>query len=434
MKVFFDLVGCRVNEAEIESMAAETIARGHEVAAAPGAADWIVVNTCTVTREAERDSRQKIRRAHARNPAARIAAAGCWATMDPGGAAALPGVAGVIPNAEKDRLISGILGPGESTFRKGPDAQEFFRRRTRAYIKAEDGCDNACAYCITRLARGPVRSRPADDVVEDILAVERSGAKEAVLAGVHLGAWGRDLGPDFGLERLIREILARTAIPRVRLSSLEPWDLRPEFFRLWRDGRLCPHLHLPLQSGCAETLRRMKRNASPEDFAAVADAARAAIPDLAVTSDLMVGFPGESEAEFGESLDFVQRMGFARLHVFRFSPRPGTEAARLPNAVPPQESRRRAEGARLAAAHGAESFARSFLGREMAVLWEADTRGGMRRGLTGNFLRVQMKSDTIEPNTITKIRLADFDCGGMIVREVQNLFTAMSQRSRRKIL
>jgi threonylcarbamoyladenosine tRNA methylthiotransferase MtaB len=376
-----------------------------------------VINTCTVTREAERDSRQKIRQAHARNPSARIAATGCWATMEPDGAAALPGVTRVASNAQKPRLIADILGPEDFPPDGKSNSAACARRRTRAYIKAQDGCDNACVYCVTRLARGRLHSRPAEEVVKDILAAERSGAMEAVLAGVHLGAWGKDLGPEFGLGRLIEEILARTSIPRLRLSSLEPWDLRPEFFRLWRDRRLCPHLHLPLQSGCAETLRRMKRNASPGDFASVVDAARAAIPDLAVTSDLMVGFPGESEAEFGRSIDFVQRMRFARLHVFRFSPRPGTEAARLPDAVPPQEARHRAMWARLVGGREADFFAGSFLGREMDVLWEADTRGGMRRGLTGNFLRVRVKSDTIEPNTITKVRLADYACGGIIARE-----------------
>jgi threonylcarbamoyladenosine tRNA methylthiotransferase MtaB len=408
MKIFFDMVGCRVNEAEIEAMAAEARARGHAVTLDAKAADWIVINTCTVTREAERDSRQKARAAHARNPAARLALTGCWATMEPAQAAALAGVAHTIPNSEKDRLLSDILGV-ERTL---PIAVGV-RRRTRAYIKVQDGCDNACAYCVTRLARGSIRSRSEDDVVADILAAESAGAKEAVLAGIHLGAWGKDLSPEFGLERLLETVLARTAVARVRLSSLEPWDLRPEFFRLWADPRLCPHLHLPLQSGCASTLRRMARRATPEDFARIVNEARAAIPDLAVTSDWMVGFPGESESEFRESVEFVERMNFARLHVFRFSPRPGTPAARMPSAVPPQEIRRRARVAGQTAQCAAESFARGYLGREMDVLWEADTRCGLRHGLTGNFLRVRVKSDSILPNTFSRVQLIAVDRGEM---------------------
>ncbi|MBN1438211.1 MAG: MiaB/RimO family radical SAM methylthiotransferase [Anaerolineales bacterium] len=415
MKIFFDLVGCRVNEAEIESMAARARAQGHNPACALKDADWIVINTCTVTREAERDSRQKIRRAHSCNPAARIAVTGCWATMEPAQAASLPGVARVIPNAEKE-LLPASLWPDEADGnRQNPRLPPpFFRRRTRAYIKVQDGCDNACAYCVTRLARGPLRSRPADAVAADVLAAERAGAQEAVLAGVHLGAWGRDSQVENGLAHLLETVLARTSIPRLRLSSLEPWNLPPGFFRLWGDGRLCPHLHLPLQSGCAATLRRMRRNASPADFERIVEAARASIPDLAVTTDLMVGFPGESESEFRESLEFAERMQFARTHIFRFSPRPGTEAAEMADAVHPLEIRRRALRARRAVNPPEEAYARSFLGREMDVLWEADTRGGMRRGLTGNFLRVRIKSDSIPPNTFSRVRLVSLDHGDVL--------------------
>jgi len=423
MRIYFDLVGCRVNEAEIEAMGAEVFALGHAVTGAPEAADWIVINTCTVTREAERDSRQKIRQAHARNPLARLAVTGCWSTMEPECAAALPGVARVIANAEKDHLIAEILGGEKSSAPDSLNQPANGRRRTRAYIKVQDGCDNTCAYCVTRVARGPVRSRPADDIARDILAAERSVAREAVLAGVHLGAWGKDFGLDFGLGRLLETVLARTAIARVRLSSLEPWDLRPELFDLWGNGRLCPHLHLPLQSGCAATLRRMRRNTAPEDFERLADSARAAIPGLALTSDLMVGFPGESESEFRESIDFVERMRFARLHVFRFSPRPGTDAALMPDAVPQDEIRHRAMWARQIGDRAAEAFARGFIGREMDVLWEADTRGGLRRGLTGNFLRVRVRSDTISPNTISRVKLISMDQG-----EIVGISTPMDAR------
>jgi threonylcarbamoyladenosine tRNA methylthiotransferase MtaB len=411
MKIFFDLVGCRLNEAEIEKMSAEAFALRHEIARTAQEADWIVINTCTVTREAERDSRQKIRQAHSRNGKARIAVTGCWATMDPECAAALPGVTRVIPNAEKDGLIRLILGADEPSAASLAAHPAPFRRRTRAYIKVQDGCDNACSYCVTRLARGPLRSRTADAIVADILAAQHAGAKEAVLAGVHLGAWGRDLGNGLVLEDLLEDILARTEIPRLRISSLEPWDLRPDFFRLWRDGRLCPHLHLPLQSGCGSTLRRMNRRTTPEAYAEIVEAARAEIPDLAVTTDLMVGFPGEDESEFRESIGFVERMRFARLHIFRFSPRPGTAAVRMEGAVPLEGVRHRAMWARLIGRRAADNFARAFLGRAMDVLWEADTRGGLRRGLTGNFLRVRVRSEDIRPNTISRVKLISVDQG-----------------------
>jgi len=412
MRVYFDLVGCRVNEAEIESMSAEARALRHEIAATLGAADWIVLNTCTVTREAERDSRQKIRQAHDRNPAARIAVTGCWATMEPERAAALPGVTRVIPNAEKEGLIPAILGAEEPPAAAASPITA--RRRTRAYIKIQDGCDNACAYCVTRLARGPLRSRAMEAIIADILAAQRMGAKEAVLAGVHLGAWGRDLGSGLALEDLLEDVLSRTVIPRLRLSSLEPWDLHPDFFRLWQDERLCPHLHLPLQSGCGSTLRRMNRRTSPEEYADIVEAARAQIPDLALTTDLMVGFPGEDESEFRESIGFAERMRFARLHIFRFSPRLGTAAAGMDPAAAPEDIRHRAMWARHIGSQSADNFARAFLGREMDVLWEADTRCGLRRGLTGNFLRVRVQSEDIRPNTISRVRLVSVDRGEII--------------------
>jgi threonylcarbamoyladenosine tRNA methylthiotransferase MtaB len=412
MRVFFDLVGCRVNEAEIESMSAEVRALRHEIAATLEAADWIVLNTCTVTREAERDSRQKIRQAHDRNPAARIAVTGCWATMEPERAAAFPGVTRVIPNAEKEGLIPAILGAEEPPAAAASPITA--RRRTRAYIKIQDGCDNACAYCVTRLARGPLRSRAMEAIIADILAAQRTGAKEAVLAGVHLGAWGRDLGSGLVLEDLLEDVLSRTVIPRLRLSSLEPWDLHPDFFRLWQDGRLCPHLHLPLQSGCGSTLRRMNRRTSPEEYADIVEAARVQIPDLALTTDLMVGFPGEDESEFRESIGFAERMRFARLHIFRFSPRLGTAAAGMVPAAAPEDIRHRAMWARHIGSQSADNFAHAFLGREMDVLWEADTRCGLRRGLTGNFLRVRVKSEDIRPNTISRVRLVSVDRGEII--------------------
>jgi threonylcarbamoyladenosine tRNA methylthiotransferase MtaB len=406
MKIYFDLVGCRVNQAEIEAFAAEALASGHEVTGRVEEADVAVLNTCTVTREAERDSRSKARWIAAQNPGARLALTGCWVTLEPRRAAALHGVAWLIPNAEKDGLVGRILDGGGLQAAALPRAPLAGRRhRTRAFLKVQDGCENTCAYCVTRLARGPVRSRRINDVIEAIRAAEQGGAQEAVLAGIHLGAYGSDLGLVFGLERLLAEVLARTSIPRIRLSSLEPWDLRPEFFRLWKNPRMCPHLHLPLQSGSAATLQRMARRATPELFARLVEEARVAIPDLAVTTDLIVGFPGETGGEFRESLAFVERMEFARLHVFRFSPRPGTPAARMQGVVPPAEVRRRAREARRFAESAAASFAQRYIGREMDVLWEAESRAGEWRGLTGNYLAVRLCSNLTLGNTVTRARL-----------------------------
>jgi threonylcarbamoyladenosine tRNA methylthiotransferase MtaB len=406
MKFYFDLVGCRVNQAEIEAYAADVLARGHEVSGRVEDADVAVLNTCTVTREAERDSRSRAHWIAAQNPGVRVALTGCWVTLEPCRAAAAGGAEWLIPNAEKDRLVDRILGTAGPQI--GPPPRTPLpgcRHRTRAFIKVQDGCENTCAYCVTRLARGPVRSREPAGVVAAVRAAERGGAQEAVLAGIHLGAWGSDLDPAFGLERLLGEVLAQTRIPRIRLSSLEPWDLRPGFFRLWSDPRLCPHLHLPLQSGCAATLRRMARRTTPDLFARLVEEARAAIPDLAVTTDWMVGFPGETSAEFRESTAFVERMQFARAHVFRFSARPGTPAAHMKGVVPPAEACRRAREARRLADLAAASFAQRHVGREMDVLWDADPRAGEWRGLTGNYLSVHMRSKFPVGNSITRVRI-----------------------------
>ena len=403
MKVYFDMVGCRVNQAELESLAAAARTLGHEPTANVEEAELAILNTCTVTREAERDSRQKARWIHARNPAARVFVTGCWGTLAPREAARLPGVERVVSNAEKDAIFANLPSGGDTGAGRAPLPGA--RHRTRAFIKVEDGCNNACAYCVTRIARGPVRSRPVDAVVTEILRAEEAGAREVVLAGIHLGAWGAETACAGGLERLMETVLARTSVPRIRLSSLEPWDLAPSFFGLWADPRLCPHLHLPLQSGSPAGLRRMARRTTPETFARIVEAARAAIPDLAITSDLIVGFPGEDAAEFAESLAFTKRMDFARLHVFRFSARPGTPAAKIAGAVPPGEIRRRMKAARAAADESAAQYARRFLGREMDVLWDADPREGEWHGLTGNYLAVRVRANAPLGNTITRVRL-----------------------------
>ena len=259
---------------------------------------------------------------------------GCWASLEPQAAAALPRVSNVVINQRKDNLVRDLLAPDRPLFDAEPLARTplpGLRQRTRAFIKVQDGCDNRCTFCITTIARGRSRSRPIADVCRDIDAALAGGAREIVLTGVHLGAWGKDLGMD--LRRLVHAVLSRTDVPRLRLSSLEPWDLDREFFDLWEDPRLCPHLHLPLQSGCAATLRRMARRTTPRSFRLLLEAARDLIPEVAITTDVIAGFPGETEAEFEESLAFVREMEFAGGHAFTYSPRPGTAAARRPDQI-----------------------------------------------------------------------------------------------------
>src|SRR5574341_969884 len=269
-RVHLDFTGCRLNQAEIEQMGRAFAARGDSLTASPEDADLVVINTCAVTLEATRKSRKLIWQAGRANLQARIVATGCLAQLEPDQLSKLPNVTQVIGNADKDQLVA-LVGGDEPEYDREPLLRGALPPgtlgRTRAFVKAQDGCDNRCTFCVTTLARGAGRSRPLDDIVAEIDLLQAMGYQEEVLTGVHLGSYGHDLGNPEGLRHLVAALLERTSIPRLRLSSLEPWDLTPAFFDLWDDPRLCPHLHLPLQSGCNATLRRMARRTTTESFA-----------------------------------------------------------------------------------------------------------------------------------------------------------------------
>lgn len=429
MKIYLDTIGCRLNQAEIEAYARRFRAAGHELATTPEEADLAVVNTCTVTAQAAADSRGTVRRIQ-RAGVDEILVTGCWSSLNPAEAARLPGVRQVIPNAEKDRLVSQALDLPEEAFDLEPVAREplpGMRMRTRAFIKVQDGCDNRCTFCVTTLARGAGRSRPMGEVLDDIHAAVGSGeagAQEIVLTGVHLGSWGQDFASPLHLRQLIETILAETGVPRLRLSSLEPWDLDENFFELWADPRMCRHVHLPLQSGCDRTLRRMARKTTPAAFAKIVQAARMAAPDMAITTDIIAGFPGEDEAEFEESLAFVRSIEFAGGHVFTYSARPGTAAARMPGQVSHPLRKQRNARLRQALAESARRYQERFIGRVMPVLWESAATLGPQgwevSGLTGNYLRVNAHAPETLWNQITPVRL-DRLAGEHIWGKIQSL-------------
>jgi threonylcarbamoyladenosine tRNA methylthiotransferase MtaB len=419
LNVFLDTVGCRLNQSEIEAFARQFRLAGHRLVASPGQADLAVINTCAVTAQAASDSRHKVRQA-ARQGAGEIVVTGCWASLEPGQAAGLPGVSRVVSNAEKDRLVPGLLQLPPEAFDLEPLEREPVpgaRLRTRAFIKVQDGCNNRCTFCVTTIARGPGRSRPAPQVLAEIRAARLGGAQEVILSGVHLGSWGGDLDPPTGLGSLVQAVLAESDLPRLRLSSLEPWDLDEAFFELWQEPRLCRHLHLPLQSGCDATLRRMARRTSRRSFARLVEAARRRCPEIAITTDLIVGFPGESEAEFAESLAFVEQMDFAGGHVFAYSPRPGTAAARMGEQVPTGVRKQRSAILRQALAAAAGRYRRRFVGRTLGVLWESASglgpAGWTLTGLTDNYLRVSALAPEPRWNQITPVRLTAVSPAGL---------------------
>ncbi len=413
MKISLDTIGCRLNQAEVEAMARRFRAAGHEIVSSAGSADKAVVNTCAVTAEAASDSRGAVRRI-ARAGVADITVTGCWATLQGKQAAELPNVQRVVTNQRKDELVADVLELSREAFDLEPLARQplpGLRQRTRAFIKVQDGCNNHCTFCLTTVARGPSASRRLADVIADINAAVEGGSKEAVLTGVHLGSWGQDFG--MHLRDLIQAVLRETDVPRVRLSSLEPWDLDAEFFSLWEDRRLCRHLHLPLQSGCAATLKRMARKTMPASYRQLVNAARQVMPDAAITTDVIAGFPGETGDEFRESLAFVEAMGFAGGHAFSYSPRPGTGAARMPGQVAPQVRKERNAAYRAAFERAGQDYRQRFIGQWMPVLWESTTQlddsGWQMAGLTGNYLRVAALAPRPMWNELSTVRLNSVD-------------------------
>ncbi len=422
MRIYLDQIGCRLNYSEMESLARRLAEAGHAVVDHPAAAQVIVFNSCAVTGGAVRDSRKRIGALHRANGTARIALTGCYATLDAAAAAAMPGVALVAPNSQKE-LLPLLLEPWSAEFddldtlaQLQPDASPFDvaprsthphegvrtgqgMGRTRAFIKVQDGCNNRCTFCIVTSLRGESRSRTLAAVVEEVAQHVANGVQEAVLTGVHLGSYGRDLaaGEASDLKELVTAILAHTGIARLRLSSLEPWELADGFFDLWAQwpGRLCPHLHLPLQAGTDRQLRAMARRCTVASYRRLLQEARAAVPDLTVTTDLIAGFPGESDADFLAGLAFVQECRFAHAHIFPYSAREGTVAAGFGGQVQVEVKKRRVQQLQDVVAATAEAERQRFTGTQRPVLWEGQgepvSGSALLRwsGLTDNYLRVQ---------------------------------------------
>lgn len=388
-------------------MARQFEAQGHEIVANPDDADQMVVNTCAVTQEATASSRKLIRELNRANPNATTTVTGCYAQIAPHEIDVLPGVGRIVDNTGKDTLVEQITGVAVEPFDHEPvarsEALSGAAGRTRAFVKVQDGCDNACTFCVTTVARGDGRSRRVQEIVDEVRFLHASDFQEVVLTGVHLGSYGHDRGNYEGLVQLVQAILKQTDIPRLRLSSLEPWDLSPGFFTLWQDERLCRHLHLPLQSGCDDTLKRMRRNTTQAEFRALVDAAREQIPGLSITTDVIVGFPGETDDEFTASRDFIEAMDFAGLHVFRYSRRPGTPAARMKGHV--SKAIKKQRSAELLALSGQmeQRFTERFLGTERPVLWEqvigSTEAGFINVGYTDNYIRVR----GIHPRPLTNL-------------------------------
>lgn len=411
MKIFLDSIGCRLNQSEIESIANTFRALGHQVVGDPAEADLAIVNTCAVTVKAAADSRKKLRHA-ARAGSGKVVATGCWATLYPDEALGLEGVSEVYLNDQKDRIAAAFLGLEAEEVAALPLVREPLpgdRARTRAFIKVQEGCDNHCTYCLTRLARGKSRSRSLVDVQRDIESALRGGTREVVLTGVELGAWGRDFDQGLTLYDLVEGVLHNTDVQRLRLSSIEPWDFEPRILDLWQDERLCHHLHIPLQAGNDRILHIMGRPITTMVYADLIGEIRKAIPDVALTTDVIAGFPGETEGEFQTTRAFIEEMGFAGGHVFTYSPRPGTAAFKMKDRIAPGLAKKRNAELRQVFGQLGRAYRKQFIGENLEVLWESSEllEQGVWRlsGLTGNYLRVYVQSKVERWNEISRVKI-----------------------------
>jgi threonylcarbamoyladenosine tRNA methylthiotransferase MtaB len=355
-----------------------------------------VVNTCAVTQEAVKKSRQIIRRTHRNNPAAKLVVSGCYASLDKKIQQDIPGIDLLINNQQKDQLVDIAL--NELSFETMPtistepgEASIFKRGRNRAFIKIQDGCRYRCTFCIVTVARGDERSRIEAEIIKDINQFHQQGIQEIVLTGVHVGGYGSDI--DSSLFQLIKSILSNTDIPRIRLASVEPWDLPEDFFSLFSNKRLMPHMHLPLQSGSDAVLKRMARRCKTKDFKKLVQQARNEIPNFNLTTDIIVGFPGETEGEWQESLSFINETLFSHIHIFTYSKREGTKAAIFANQVDTSIKKERSKQLHALNQAMRDTLLNDQVGRTHAVLWEARNENDAWMGYTENFLRVELKNE-----------------------------------------
>lgn len=406
VKVVLSTLGCKLNQAETELLARRLKQAGYRVLPPGNKADVYILNSCTVTHIADRKSRRLLRAWHRQNPSALIVATGCYARRAPHELASIEAVNVVAGNKEKADLIEWlekhtqlVTDTGAANYVLGkpePGA------RNRAFIKVQVGCNNLCTYCIVPLVKGRETSLPAEQIVAEVRERTNSGYREVVLTGTEIGTY-HNAGID--LKQLIKRILSETDIPRLRLSSLQPPEISPELVNRWHDGRLCRHFHLSLQSGSDSVLRRMKRRYSIADYREALALIRSRLPEVAVTTDIIVGFPGETEAEFEESYQLCQKLGFARIHVFPYSKRSGTVAARMPAQVSVKAKKERSQRMLTLAGDSARNFRNKHLCKVMSVLWEQGDGNGVWSGLSDNYIRVYTRSTAGLTNEITDVKL-----------------------------
>ena len=418
--VAFCTLGCKVNQYETNAMCEKFINKGYEVVEKEEKADIYIVNTCTVTNMSDRKSRQMLRRVKEINEKAIIVACGCYAQVAKEELEKIDEIDIVLGNNEKKNIVDYVekyikeknkIIEIEDVMQKR-DFVDFgevtYTEKTRAVIKVQDGCDRFCSYCIIPYARGRVRSRNPKTVIEEIEKIAKTGIKEVVITGIHIASYGKDFKEDYKLINLLEDINKIDGIERIRLGSIEPLLITEEFVeRLKKLDKICHHFHLSLQSGCNETLKRMNRRYTTEQFITIVNRLRKAYSDVILTTDIIVGFPEESEEEFNKTYEFLEQIKFYKMHVFKYSPRKGTPAATMENQVDPSTKHDRSEKLLQLNEENFNKFGQKMLDKEFNVLFEQKVGDNKYEGLTENYVKVIVESDNDISEQILKVKIKD---------------------------
>lgn len=403
VRVACETLGCKVNQAEMENLSRRLSEAGFQLVSPDEPYDIYILNTCTVTHIADRKSRHLLRMAKRNNPNALIVATGCYSERDGAGVREMGGVDLIIGNGEKSRLPFILQDSRSIKLTQPPARPDTSGFRTRAFVKIQDGCVNFCAYCIVPYVRVNETSMPEDDVIAAVRQRAAEGYKEVVLTGVKVGTYKHK---NTTIRGIIERVLNETDLPRIRLSSLQPQEISPEFIELWKNPRLCRHFHLALQSGCDKTLKAMRRRYTVAQYKDAVNLIRSVVPGAAITTDIIVGFPGETDADFEQSCETCKEIGFARIHAFPYSPRRGTLAAALPEQVDTLVKKSRMQTMLAIADQSAHNFHAKFIGQTMPVLWEQREKARWS-GLTDNYIKVYVRSTAELTNLIIPAKLVE---------------------------
>lgn len=403
--------GCKVNQYETNAMMQKMIEAGYKVVDFETKADIYIINTCTVTNMADKKSRQMLRRVKEINPEAILVAVGCYAQVAKEKLEQIPEIDLILGINEKNDIVKYVEQASKNTYVSDVLHQtEFldfgdvtYTEKTRAVIKVQDGCNQFCSYCIIPYARGCIRSRKPESVIKEITDVAKEGIKEVVITGIHIASYGKDFNTEYRLIDLLEEIQKVNGIQRIRLGSLEPTLITEEFVtRLKKLSKICDHFHLSLQSGCDETLKRMNRKYTTDQFRHVVELLRNAYPEVHLTTDVIVGFPGETEEEFNKTYEFLKEIKFYKMHVFKYSPRSGTVAAKMPNQIDGNIKEERSNKLIELSDENEKEYNQKYIGKEVEVLLE-EREGEYLKGHTTNYMVVKMKTNENLENTIQKV-------------------------------